>query len=65
MANLNDEDLELVDSWAEVAENSKGYQDRHLVLNLIEEFKNNLNSRDFSNTGGGARVTAVATWILS
>jgi len=53
MANLIYEDLELVDSWTEASKNSKGYQDRHLVLNLIEQFKNDLNSRDFSNPGGG------------
>jgi len=53
MANLNNEDLELVDSWVEASKNSKGYQDRHLVLNLIEQFKNDLNIRDYSNPGGG------------
>ena len=56
MANLIYEDLELVDSWAEASKNSKGYQDRHLVLNLIEQFKNDLNSRDFSNPGGTLRL---------
>ena len=65
MANVSNEDLELVDSWAEASKNSKGYQDRHLVLNLIEQFKNDLNDRDFLNPGGDAPVKAVATWIFS
>ena len=56
MADLSNEDLELVDSWAEASKNSKGYQDRHLVLNLIEQFKNDLNSRNFSNPGGTLRL---------
>ena len=65
MANLSNEDLKLVDSWAEASENSKGYQDRQLVLNLIQQFKNDLMVENFQIRGGDAPVTAVATWIFS
>ena len=39
MANLSDDDLEHVKSWAEAVDKSKGYDGKELVSNLVNQFK--------------------------
>jgi len=39
MANLSDDDLEHVKSWAEAVDKSKGYDEKELVSNLVNQFK--------------------------
>ena len=42
MANISADELQPVNSWLEAVQNSKGYEDKSLILNLIEQFKANL-----------------------
>jgi len=49
MANLSEDELKPVSSWLEAAQNSKGYQDESLMVNLIEKFKVNLPNRLSNN----------------
>jgi len=49
MANMSNDELQPVNSWLEAVQNSKGYEDKPLLLNLIEQFKANLCNRLPSN----------------
>ena len=49
MANLSEDELQPVSSWVEAVQNSKGYQDKSLVVDLIEKFKVNLPNRLSNN----------------
>jgi putative methyltransferase (TIGR04325 family) len=49
MANLSEDELQPVSSWLEATQNSKGYQDKSLVVDLIEKFKVNLPNRLSNN----------------
>jgi putative methyltransferase (TIGR04325 family) len=50
MSNISQDELEVVNSWAKALEGSKGYNDKSLVLNLIEQFRLNLPSRLIKNS---------------
>jgi putative methyltransferase (TIGR04325 family) len=45
MANLSEDELQPTNSWLEAVRNSKGYENKSLVLDLIEQFKANLVNR--------------------
>jgi putative methyltransferase (TIGR04325 family) len=49
MANLSEDELQPVSSWLDAVYNSKGYQDKSLVVDLIEKFKVNLPIRLSNN----------------
>lgn len=48
MANLSDDDLEHVKSWTEAVDKSKGYDEKELVSNLVNQFKAQLKNRPFA-----------------
>jgi len=48
MANLSENDLEHVNSWAEAVEKSKGYDENSLVVNLIHQYEQQMKYRLFS-----------------
>ena len=52
MANLSDNDLEHVKSWAEAVDKSKGYDEKELVVNLVQQFKAQLKNRPFAISKG-------------
>ena len=49
MASMSKDELQPVNSWLEAVQNSKGYEDKSLLLDLIREFKANLYNRLSSN----------------
>ena len=49
MASIGKDELQPVNSWLEAVHNSKGYEDKSLLLDLIGEFKANLYNRLSSN----------------
>ena len=49
MANLHEDELQPMGSWTEAVKKSKGYQDKTLVSDLIQEFKINLPNRIHKN----------------
>lgn len=52
MANLSEGELQSVNSWLEAVRNSKGYEDKFLVLDLIRKFETDLVSRLAKNPFG-------------
>ena len=52
MANLSDDDLEHVKSWAEAVDKSKGYDEKELVVNLVQQFEAQLKNRPFAISKG-------------
>jgi len=52
MANLSDDDLVHVKSWAEAVDKSKGYDEKELVSNLVNQFKAQLKNRPFAISKG-------------
>lgn len=52
MANLSDDDLEHVKSWSEAIDKSKGYDEKELVSNLVNQFKVQLKNRPFAISKG-------------
>lgn len=52
MSNLSDDDLEHVKSWAEAAKKSKGYDEKELVVDLIQQFEAQSKNRPFAISKG-------------
>jgi len=52
MANLSNDDLEHVKSWTEAVDKSKGYDEKELVVNLVQQFQAQLKNRPFSISKG-------------
>ncbi len=52
MANLSDDDLEHVKSWTEAVDKSKGYDEKELVVNLVQQFQAQLKNRPFAISKG-------------
>jgi len=63
MSNLSQGELEVVDSWAKALEGSKGYTDKSLVLNLIEQFRLNLPSRLIKNSNTNLSQRQIHTLL--
>jgi len=49
MANISEDEMQPVNSWLDAVQNSKGYEDESLVLDLIDNFNANLFNRLSSN----------------
>jgi putative methyltransferase (TIGR04325 family) len=52
MANLSDDDLEHVKSWTEAVDKSKGYDEKELVVSLVQQFETQLKNRPFAIAKG-------------